>query len=72
MSIDNQNFGVGDIVLVSRCQKTIFFEIIKVEENYAWVSDGWVQIKRTFNDIELICKAWNRRDKKVPFNKYVE
>lgn len=64
------NFQVGDIVLVPRGQKTRFFEVIKNEENLVWVSDGYVQIRKSFNEIELICKAENRQDEKVPAMRY--
>lgn len=65
-------FKVGDMVLVSKGQKTIFFEVIQVQEETAWISNGWVQINRPFRDLELICQAEDRQDKRVPFNRYVK
>lgn len=63
--------SLGDIVLVLRGQKTNFFEVIKIEDNYAWISNGWVQIRRKFDEIKLICKAENRQDEKVPFIPFI-
>lgn len=64
-------YNVGDIVLIPRGQKTNFFEVIKVEENLLWVCNGWIQIRKKPNEVELICKAEDRKDNKIPFNKYV-
>lgn len=64
-------YEVGDIVLVPRGQKTRFFEVINTEGNYFWITDGNVQIKKTSDEIELICKARNRKDDKVPNMKFI-
>lgn len=64
-------FNIGDIVLISRGHKTNFFEVIKVEDTYMWISNGWVQIRRKFKEVELICKAENRQDKKIPYIPFV-
>lgn len=63
-------YELGDIILISRGQRTRFFEVIKVESEFVWVSDGHVQITKMFKDVELICKAKDRKDKKVPVMKY--
>jgi len=67
-------YEVGDIVLVPKGQKTRFFEVIRIEERqgYVWISDGYVQITKAFHDIELICKATERKDKKVPVMRYMK
>jgi hypothetical protein len=63
-------YNIGDIILVLRGQQTRFFEVIKIENEFVWVSDGHVQITKKIKDIELICKAEDRKDKKVPVMRY--
>lgn len=63
-------FGLGDMVLVAKGRQTIFYEIIKLEEGFAWISDGYVQITKPYTELTLICKAENRQDKKVPYKEY--
>lgn len=62
----NHQFIVGDIVLLSRGYKTKFYEVIKIEDDYMWVSNGWVQATKKFDEVELICKVADRQDSKVP------
>lgn len=59
-------YDIGDIVLVSKGQDTKFFQVIKVEEVYVWLTDGNIQIRKEFKDVELICKYINREDWQVP------
>lgn len=66
----NESYVLGDIVLVSRGQYTRFFEVIHLEGDDIWVTDGHIQTKKTHNDLELICRAENRKDKRVPNMKY--
>lgn len=65
-------YEIGDIVLVPRGQRTKFFEIIELleEDGKVWVSDGHVQIRKEYEKLELICRAKDRKDKKVPVMKY--
>lgn len=64
-------FGTGDMVLVYKGRKTNFYEVIDIKGKYACISDGWVQITKHFDEMELLCKAEQRLDKKVPFIKFV-
>lgn len=64
------DFGIGDMVLVVRGRKTNLYEVVEIQEDGVWISDGWVQITAEFEDMELICKAKDRQDKRVPYNKY--
>lgn len=63
-------YNLGDIVLVPRGQKTRFFEVIKVDDKIVWVSDGYIQTSKTFEEVELICQASDRKDNKVPVMRY--
>ena len=62
----DHQFNIGDIVLLPRGHRTVFHEVIKIEEEYMWVSDSNVQVTKKFNEVELICKAEDRHDSKVP------
>lgn len=63
-------FSLGDIVFVARGQKTRFFEVIKREESFYWISDGHIQTKKTEDELELVCQAEDRQDETVPRLKY--
>lgn len=58
----NVIYQIGDLVLVSKGQKTKFFEVKEVHENKVTIENGWVQIEKTFDQVDLICKKEDRRD----------
>lgn len=62
-------YDIGDIVLTNG-QIGTFFEIINIEGDKLWISDGHVQITRTSDRLKLVCKAENRQDEKVPKIKF--
>ena len=64
------NFNIGDIVLIPRGQKTLLFEVIYIEDDYVHVSNGHIQIRKSVEDLVLICKAEDRKDHKWPLTKY--
>jgi hypothetical protein len=62
-------FNLGDIVLTNGQVGTLF-EVIHIEDEKFWISDGHVQIPRTSERLKLVCKAENRMDEKVPLIKF--
>lgn len=62
-------YNIGDIVLTNG-QIGRFFEVINIEGDKFWISDGHVQTTRTSDRLKLVCKAENRQDEKVPLIKY--
>lgn len=63
-------FKLGDVVLVPRGQSSRLFEINKIEEGKIWVTNGHIQVTKTEDELELICGAENRKDKKIPNTKW--
>lgn len=61
-----EGYEVGDMVLVPSGQKTRFFEVLCVAEDEITVTDGYIQITKKPDELELICKATNRKDARVP------
>lgn len=62
-------YELGDIVRTNGTIGT-FFEVIHIEGETIWISDGHVQTRRTADKLKLVCKAENRIDQKVPRIKY--
>jgi hypothetical protein len=60
----NLEYGIGDMVLVPRGQKTRFFEVKDVTDTKVIIENGWVRIDKKFDEVVLICKKENRNDLK--------
>jgi hypothetical protein len=60
----NLEYGIGDMVLVPRGQKTRFFEVKGVTDTKVIIENGWVRIDKNFDEVVLICKKENRNDLK--------
>ncbi|PHE64152.1 hypothetical protein COF68_04705 [Bacillus toyonensis] len=63
------NYGVGDLVHVTRGQKTNFFEVVKVLDNELVVTNGWVEVTKEFSGVTLICSKENRQDQELIRNR---
>lgn len=62
-------YELGDIVRTNGQIGTLF-EIIHIEGDKIWISDGHVQISRTVDRLKLVCNADSRLDEQIPIIKY--